>query len=89
MHKIEIAQNIGYGGGGISDHFGQFLAMFGYFYPFLAIFIAILAIFWNFSFFVNISPFLVRQFGVGIPDLIWTICLNISDHFALFLAILG
>ena len=35
------------------------------------------------------SPFLVSQFGVGILGLIWTICLNISDHFGLFGAILG
>ena len=31
--------------------------------------------------FFYISPFVVSQFGVGVPALIWTIWLNISDHF--------
>ena len=36
----------------------------------------------------HISPFVARQFGVGITGLFWTICINISDnlgHFGPFL----
>ena len=53
-------------------HFGPFQAILGHFRVILAIFR---------SFFGNFSPFSVRQFGVDITGLIWTSCLNISDHF--------
>ena len=37
----------------------------------------------------NFSPVSVRQFGVGISGLIWTIFLNISDNFGPFCVVYG
>ena len=46
-------------------------------------------IFRNFTFVINISPFLVKQFSVGIPGIIWTICLIILDLIWQFRAVVG